>query len=101
MHVKNLGSLLNYSFFQLNWKFKTLKKKKRERERTSWNQWLRLCAPHAGGPDSVPGQETRKTQHAATKTEEPCDATKTCHSQIEKYLFLRDEISERRIERLI
>ena len=91
MHVKNLGSLLNYSFFQLNWKLKTFrkkKKKKRERERTSLEvQWLRLCAPCAGGPASVPGQETRKTEHAAAKIEEPCDATKTCHSQIENIFF--------------
>ena len=30
---------------------------------TSWTslviQWLRLCAPNAGNPDSIPGQGTR------------------------------------------
>ena len=88
MHVQDLGSLLNYSFFQLNWKLKAFQKKKRERERTSLEvQWLRLCAPCAGGPASVPDQETRKTQHAAAKIEEPCDTTKTCHSQIENIFF--------------
>lgn len=38
-------------------------------------QWLRLCAPNAGGPGSIPGQGTRchtsqlKMSHAATKTQ--------------------------------
>ena len=46
-------------------------------------QWLRLHAPNAGGPGSIPGQGTRshmsqlKTPHALTKTR--------C-SQINKYL---------------
>ena len=37
-------------------------------------QWLRLCAPNAGGPGSIPGQGTGshmtqlKIQHATTKT---------------------------------
>ena len=37
-------------------------------------QWLRLCAPNAGGPGSIPGQGTRshvlqlKIPHSATKT---------------------------------
>ena len=37
-------------------------------------QWLRLCAPYAGGPGSIPGQGTRshvlqlKIPHSATKT---------------------------------
>ena len=36
-------------------------------------QWLRHCAPNAGGPGSIPGQETRshmlqlKILHAAAK----------------------------------
>ena len=39
-------------------------------------QWLRLCAPNAGVPGSIPGQGTRSHMHAATKsshatTEEP------------------------------
>ncbi|TEA33121.1 hypothetical protein DBR06_SOUSAS24310008, partial [Sousa chinensis] len=39
-------------------------------------QWLRLCAPNAGGPGSIPGQGTRsrmlqlKAPHAAMKI--PC-----------------------------
>ena len=45
-------------------------------------QWLRLCAPNAGGPGSIPGQGTRahmpqlrdcmphvKVPHATTKTQ--------------------------------
>ena len=65
-------------------------------------QWLRLCAPNAGGLGSIPGQATRsrmpqlrvhmlqmKIPHAATKishtaTKIPCAATKTRHSQINK-----------------
>ena len=31
-------------------------------------QWLRLCAPNAGGPGSIPGQVTRSCMHAATKS---------------------------------
>ena len=30
-------------------------------------QWIRLCAPSAGGPSSIPGQGTRSHTHAATK----------------------------------
>ncbi|TEA31888.1 hypothetical protein DBR06_SOUSAS8310129, partial [Sousa chinensis] len=30
-------------------------------------QWLRLHAPNAGGPGSIPGQGTRSHMHAATK----------------------------------
>ena len=54
-------------------------------------QWLRLCAPNAGGLGSIPGQGTRshmlqlrvfrrelKTQHATTETQ---------HSQINKSIF--------------
>ena len=56
-------------------------------------QWLRLRAPNAGGPGSIPGQGTRsqrpqlsvcmpqlKILNAATKI--PRAATKTQHSQI-------------------
>ena len=45
-------------------------------------QWLRLCAPNAGGPSLIPAQGTRsyvlhlKTLPAATKIQ---------HSQISKY----------------
>ena len=31
-------------------------------------QWLRLCAPNAGGPGSIPGQGTRSHMHAASKS---------------------------------
>ena len=31
-------------------------------------QWIRLCTPKAGGPDSIPSQGTRSRMHAATKT---------------------------------
>ena len=31
-------------------------------------QWLRLQAPNAGGPGSIPGQGTRSHMHAATKS---------------------------------
>ena len=30
-------------------------------------QWIRLCAPNAGGWGSIPGQGTRSHMHAATK----------------------------------
>ena len=30
-------------------------------------QWVRLCAPHAGGLGSIPGWGTRSRMHAATK----------------------------------
>ena len=32
-------------------------------------EWLRLCAPSAGGPGSIPGQRTRSHMHATTKTQ--------------------------------
>ena len=49
-------------------------------------QWVKLHAPNAGGPGSIPGQGTRSRMHAATKsphaaTKIPCAATKTRHSQ--------------------
>ena len=31
-------------------------------------QWLRLRAPNAGGPGSIPDQGTRSHMHAATKS---------------------------------
>ena len=30
-------------------------------------QWIRLCAPNAGGPGSIPGQGTRSHMYATTK----------------------------------
>ena len=65
-------------------------------------QWLRLHAPNAGGPASIPGQGTRsrmrqlrartrqlRAPHAATKVRRA--STKTQHSQINKLkkLFLK------------
>ena len=40
-------------------------------------QWLRLCAPSAGGPGSIPGQGSRMQQLKI-----PRAATKTRRSQI-------------------
>ena len=31
-------------------------------------QWIRLHAPNAGGPGSIPGQGTRSHMHATTKS---------------------------------
>ena len=44
-------------------------------------QWLILWAPNAGGPGSIPGQETRSHMHAASKsshvtTKEPAQPNK-------------------------
>ena len=58
-------------------------------------QWLRVCAPNAGGPGSISGQGTRsrmlqlKIPHAAMKiphtaTKVPHATTKTQHIQINK-----------------
>ena len=49
-------------------------------------QWVRLCAPNAGGPGLIPGQGTRSCMHATTKslhaaTKIPCAPTKTWSSQ--------------------
>ena len=45
-------------------------------------QWLRLCAPNAGGPGSIPGQGTRSCM---PQLKIPSAATKTQCSQINKY----------------
>ena len=44
-------------------------------------QWLRLRAPNAGGPGSIPGQETR---FHVLQLKIPCAATRTCSSQINR-----------------
>ena len=62
-------------------------------------QWLRLCAPNAGGPGSTSGQRTRfhmmqlrapkpqpKIVHAARKIEDPV-GPKTQSSQMNTYNF--------------
>ena len=45
-------------------------------------QWLRLHAPNAGAQGSIPGQGTRSHM---PQLKIPCAATKTWHSQINKY----------------
>ena len=52
-------------------------------------QWVRLHAPNAGGPGSIPGWGARSHVHAATKsshatTKIPHAKTKTQCSQINK-----------------
>ena len=47
-------------------------------------QWIRLHAPNAGGPGSIPGEGTRSHMHAATKslhatTKEPACRNKGAH----------------------
>ena len=51
---------------------------KQELAGTSWVvQWLRLCAPNAGGPGSIPGQGIRSHMlqlnipHTTMKIEDP------------------------------
>ena len=36
-------------------------------------QWLRLCAPNAGGPSLIPGLGTRSHMHATTKEPVSCN----------------------------
>ena len=43
-------------------------------------QWVRLRAPNAGGPASIPGQGTRSRMHAATKSLHA--ATKSLRAQL-------------------
>ena len=50
-------------------------------------QWVRLCAPNAGSPGSIPGGGTRSRMHAATKSlhaamKIPSAATKTGAAKI-------------------
>ena len=47
-------------------------------------QWLRLWAPNAGDPGSIPGQGTRSHMLHATKT--LLAKIKTQQSQVNKYL---------------
>ena len=56
-------------------------------------QWLRLCAPNAGGLGSIPGQGTRshmpqlKILHATMKTEDPkyCNLRPSTAKQINNH----------------
>ncbi|TEA39746.1 hypothetical protein DBR06_SOUSAS31510016, partial [Sousa chinensis] len=41
-------------------------------------QWLRLCAPNAGGPGLIPGQGTRSHMHATTKSSHATVKELTC-----------------------
>ena len=43
-------------------------------------QWLRLCAPNAGGPGLIPGQGTRPHMHAATKSLHATTKECACHN---------------------
>ncbi|TEA34881.1 hypothetical protein DBR06_SOUSAS4310073, partial [Sousa chinensis] len=43
-------------------------------------QWLRLYAPNAGGPGSIPGQGTRSHMHAATKSSHATTKEPACHN---------------------
>ena len=52
-------------------------------------QWVRLHAPNAGGPGSIPHQGTRSHMHAATKS--PHAATKTWRIYFKKYISISEE----------
>ena len=43
-------------------------------------QWLRLCAPNAGGPGLIPGQGARSHMHAATKSSHAATKEPVCHN---------------------
>ena len=52
-------------------------------------QWIRFRTPNAGGPGSMPGQETRSHMHTATKsshatTKEPASLRPCATKQINK-----------------
>ena len=59
-------------------------------------QRLKLCATNAGSPGSIPGKGIKphmqlKITHATTKIEDLTAATKTQHSQINKYFLKKKE----------
>ena len=43
-------------------------------------QLLRLCAPNAGGPGLIPGQETISHMHAATKSSPASTKKPSCRN---------------------
>ena len=43
-------------------------------------QWLRLCAPNAGGLGSIPGQGTRSHTHTSTKSLHAATKEPACHN---------------------
>ena len=53
-------------------------------------QWLRLCAPNAGGLDSIPGQGTR-SRRPQRRSKIPHAATRTWNSQISK-IFKKNQM---------
>ena len=60
-------------------------------------QWLRLHAPNAGGPGSIPGQGTKshmlQLRVRMPQLKVPRATTKTQHSQINKYFFFKKHIT--------
>ena len=79
----NENKLQNMSF----WNWRDIFIKRGSQGTSLVAQWLRLRAPNAGDPGSIPGQGTRSHMHAATDgshatTKEP--TTKTQHNQINK-----------------
>ena len=44
-------------------------------------QWLRLCAPNAGGLGSIPGQGTRSYMHAATRSSQAATKEPACSNE--------------------
>ena len=65
-------------------------------------QWVRLHAPNAGGPGSIPGQGTRSHTHAATKhattkilraaTKTWCSQNKQINKYLKKYIYWKQSI---------
>ena len=43
-------------------------------------QWVRLCAPNAGGLGSIPGWGTRSHMHAEAKSSRAATKKFTCHN---------------------
>ncbi|TEA37944.1 hypothetical protein DBR06_SOUSAS37410008, partial [Sousa chinensis] len=43
-------------------------------------QWLRLCAPNAGGPGSIPGWGTRSHMDTTTKSLHAATKKAACHN---------------------
>ena len=63
------------------WQTRKLSSKKGIPGTSLVTQWLRLCAPNAGGPDSLPGQGTRSHMHAATKSSNATTKDPACRNQ--------------------
>ena len=52
-------------------------------------QWVRLCAPNAGGPGLILGQGTRSRMHATTKT----------WSRQNKYINIKKKLSTKWVQK--